>query len=426
MTLNILALNKFRRSLLIHSYIWDRNIFHLDSLLLQNQKFTPNIESFLVKDGVKAWKDISQNERVDCLLGKSETEALMDDEDLESIESDLSDTIDLAWTGSNRSIKARLLNNSGVSFDHFQNKNAMPPVRFYSFDSTRKSKERTHWSFPDDSEDPWVFYNANFATIQRVYSQKSSKDFQNSRLLLPHMQTFVSSVSNLVYDGARLLLPESIYDDIFVAVYENEPSSIISYAICSKEHSDFVTSVEKHGQNIGEAIKGSSNKLDHQHRSQLSEKNIRCESSDNPDGSLSLLASNPSDSKQYHFRFSFEDEFSFPADKVKFSVTCYFAKRFLALRKKCCPNEMDFIQSLSRCRKWSADGGKSNVYFAKSLDERFIIKQVTKTEFDAFEKFAPDYFKYLMESIQSGSPTCLAKVLGIYQVFFFISVACVL
>ncbi|KAE8716628.1 hypothetical protein F3Y22_tig00110114pilonHSYRG00473 [Hibiscus syriacus] len=77
---------------------------------------------------------------------------------------------------------------------------------------------------------------------------------------------------------------------------------------------------------------------------------------------------------------------------------------------------MDFLRSLSRCQKWSAQGGKSNVYFAKSLDERFIIKQVQKTELESFYEFAPEYFKYLTESLSSGSPTCLAKVLGIYQV----------
>jgi len=31
-------------------------------------------------------------------------------------------------------------------------------------------------------------------------------------------------------------------------------------------------------------------------------------------------------------------------------------------------------------------------------------------------KFAPDYFKYVSESICTGSPTCIAKILGIYQV----------
>jgi len=117
-----------------------------------------------------------------------------------------------------------------------------------------------------------------------------------------------------------------------------------------------------------------------------------------------------------HLTISFGDESSTAGSKLKFSVTCYFAKQFDSLRKKCCPSEVDFVRSLSRCRSWSAQGGKSNVYFAKSLDERFIIKQVTKIELDSFEDFAPKYFKYLTDSLSSGSPTCLAKILGIYQV----------
>lgn len=55
-------------------------------------------------------------------------------------------------------------------------------------------------------------------------------------------------------------------------------------------------------------------------------------------------------------------------------------------------------------------------FLQKTLDDRFIIKQVTKTELESFIKFAPGYFKYLSESIVTGSPTCLAKILGIYQV----------
>nr|GEY11266.1 putative 1-phosphatidylinositol-3-phosphate 5-kinase FAB1C [Tanacetum cinerariifolium] len=57
-------------------------------------------------------------------------------------------------------------------------------------------------------------------------------------------------------------------------------------------------------------------------------------------------------------------------------VTCYFAKKFDDLRKKCCPNEVDYMRSLPRCKGWSAQGGKSNAYLAKSLDDRFIVKGV--------------------------------------------------
>ena len=65
-------------------------------------------------------------------------------------------------------------------------------------------------------------------------------------------------------------------------------------------------------------------------------------------------------------------------------MICYFQKHFAALRKKCCPKDIDYIRSLSRCKRWNAQGGKSNVYFAKTMDERFIIKQVTRTELESF------------------------------------------
>uniref|UniRef100_A0A0D9WBK8 1-phosphatidylinositol-3-phosphate 5-kinase n=1 Tax=Leersia perrieri TaxID=77586 RepID=A0A0D9WBK8_9ORYZ len=104
------------------------------------------------------------------------------------------------------------------------------------------------------------------------------------------------------------------------------------------------------------------------------------------------------------------------APKGKYSVICVHANQFYTLRKKCCPSELAYITSLSRCKKWDAQGGKSNAFFAKTLDDRFIIKQIKKTEFESFIKFAPDYFKHVYHSLDTGSQTCLAKILGIYQV----------
>ncbi|KAG0494355.1 hypothetical protein HPP92_005349 [Vanilla planifolia] len=82
----------------------------------------------------------------------------------------------------------------------------------------------------------------------------------------------------------------------------------------------------------------------------------------------------------------------------------------------CCPSERAYISSLSRCRNWDAQGGKSKAFFAKSMDERFIIKQIKKAELDSFLKFSGDYFEHITDSLSSGSQTCLAKILGIYQV----------
>ncbi|KAF9597043.1 hypothetical protein IFM89_015198 [Coptis chinensis] len=92
---------------------------------------------------------------------------------------------------------------------------------------------------------------------------------------------------------------------------------------------------------------------------------------------------------------------------------CLYEKQFHDLR---CPCELDYISSLSRCKNWDAKGGKSGSLFVKTLDDRFVIKQIQKKEYDSFVKFAHEYFKYTDQSLNSGSQTCLAKILGIYQV----------
>ncbi|XP_020261935.1 1-phosphatidylinositol-3-phosphate 5-kinase FAB1A-like isoform X2 [Asparagus officinalis] len=104
------------------------------------------------------------------------------------------------------------------------------------------------------------------------------------------------------------------------------------------------------------------------------------------------------------------------AGKSKYSVVCIYAKLFYSLRKKCCSSEMAYIASLSHCKKWDAQGGKSKAVFEKTMDDRLIIKQIKKPEFESFLKFGPYYFKHVYESLNSGSQTCLAKILGLYQV----------
>lgn len=102
--------------------------------------------------------------------------------------------------------------------------------------------------------------------------------------------------------------------------------------------------------------------------------------------------------------------------KGKYSVVCVHSNEFRNLRKRCCPSEIDYIASLSRCKTWDAKGGKSKSLFAKTLDDRLIIKEIKRTEFDSFIKFAPAYFHHMEQSFESGNQTCLAKILGIYQV----------
>lgn len=224
--------------------------------------------------------------------------------------------------------------------------------------------------------------------------------------------------------GARLLLPVGVNDTV-IPVLDDEPTSIIAYALASPDYRAQTADepeISKEGESsVSMPLFDLVNLLSLHSLDETSSDQFRSLGSTN-DSILSVSSGSRSFkvldpllcTKALHARVSFTDEG--PHGKVKYSVTCYFAKRFEVLRRTCCPSELDFIRSLSRCKKWGAQGGKSNVFFAKTLDDRFIIKQVTKTELESFIKFAPAYFKYLSDTISTRSPTCLAKIQGIYQV----------
>lgn len=223
--------------------------------------------------------------------------------------------------------------------------------------------------------------------------------------------------------GARFFIPVG-FNDIIVPIYDDEPTSIIAYALTSPNYNAQLSDSEKSKEGLDSSISlplfDSVNLLSLSSLNEATWDSLKSygstdESISSTSGSRSSQNTDPPlSTKDLHARVSFNDES--PQGKAKYTVTCYYAKQFEALRRISCPSELDFIRSLSRCKKWGPQGGKSNVFFAKTLDDRFIIKQVTKTELESFIKFAPAYFKYLSESISSGSPTCLAKIVGIYQV----------
>lgn len=78
---------------------------------------------------------------------------------------------------------------------------------------------------------------------------------------------------------------------------------------------------------------------------------------------------------------------------------------------------ISFLTSLRNCQHWSSSGGKSNVYFAKSSDNRYIIKQITPSEKASFTEFAGDYFELMVALEQEESRiSCLARILGMFKV----------
>ncbi|KAG6599898.1 putative 1-phosphatidylinositol-3-phosphate 5-kinase FAB1C, partial [Cucurbita argyrosperma subsp. sororia] len=487
-SVDILELNRLRRSLLIHTHYWDHRLYSLDSLLkkLSNPKtdISSPLKRVLKRDSAlsddkiefgcnenihesssvhkSAGNDLQSMQKeeptaLECSKStlhqvcreeehtdEEMTAVIASIEGIPSYESTLSERIDCAWSGSEQSVtKPQAVSTlqaqeppDGATKQMSQNDNPqlrrvlMSPVRVHSFDSAIRMQERirkglhpstfqlsTIRSFHASAD-----YNSMLrdpvSSLTRAHSQVLPFETQKLNLLLSSTPSFISA--SHVPEGVRLLLPQTGNIDAVIAVYDNEPTSIIAYALNSREYDDWVANKftdNEGGRSVPRIIEDSrpstlsawqsfgALNLDYIHYGNYG--------SEDPT-TLRTLFSDPK--KSPHLRISFTDESSTSGGKVNFSVTCYFAKQFDILRKKCCPKGVDFVRSLSRCRKWSAQGGKSNVYFAKSLDERFIIKQVTRTELDSFEEFAPQYFKYLSQALNSGSPTCLAKILGIYQV----------
>jgi 1-phosphatidylinositol-3-phosphate 5-kinase len=119
-------------------------------------------------------------------------------------------------------------------------------------------------------------------------------------------------------------------------------------------------------------------------------------------------------------------KYQFQEGSANFFCKIFYAEQFDALRINCGCDER-YIQSLSRCVKWDSSGGKSKSAFLKTLgsqpiatwltvDDRLVVKQMSRYEMDAFVKFAPAYFEYMSQAFFHELPTVLAKILGFYQI----------
>lgn len=466
-TIDILLINKLRRVILFDSYAWDEYLAGAASLVRNNYSEAPrnsapkvmgrnvSIEKLgdekirsipthvassndsLLRDAeddtclnqgksfadssgkIAIPEDVGSDMPLDCWMEFDPSEGGKDNfvepsqvvktvlSESQSQATDLSDTLDAAWIGE------QTTSENGIS---------RPPSRVASANGTQILDLRLLGS-ESGLNFKGGFTNDEHTTQVQMpspsfYSLLNKNSSLNSRkhIMAEDRPVYVSSYRELEWrSGARLLLPLGI-NDLVLPVYDDEPTSIIAYALTSSEYKAQMSGSDKSKDRLDSggsfSLFDSVNLLSLNSLSDLSVDMSRSLSS--ADEQVSQLLHSSLYLKDLHARVSFTDEG--PPGKVKYSVTCYYAKEFEALRKICCPSETDFIRSLGRCRKWGAQGGKSNVFFAKSLDDRFIIKQVTKTELESFIKFGPAYFKYLTESISTKSPTSLAKILGIYQV----------
>lgn len=301
-----------------------------------------------------------------------------------------------------------------------------PEQRTKESGSGNENPSVTQQPYNSDAEDPEQWIWTPFSELRKAYR----KDLHGGSL---HKFQFINIYTPVHLSGVRkLITPEcSLHFAVgsggnVLSLVDDEISSIIACALALyKDQCDPVDVIAE--KEVREELDQATDTSYRSHNSvALSQfpSTVSLEPEGSPSTSSDELFASASDASLFldqliasdnlHPEITLVPEKS--AGKSKYSVICIYAKEFYSLRKKCCPSELAYISSLSRCKKWDAQGGKSKVFFAKTMDDRFIIKQIKKTELDSFLKFGPQYFKYLSFSLDSGSQTCLAKILGIYQV----------
>ena len=186
-----------------------------------------------------------------------------------------------------------------------------------------------------------------------------------------------------------LTASDHIFADSDIIVREDEPSSLVAFALASQDYSDKLKRFRERAK-VGERVQADERQF--------------AKSADDSSIERTLLGD-----KATHMKYQFQ------AGPSRMQCKIFYAESFDAIRQRCGVADR-FVESLSRCVKWDSKGGKTKSMFLKTLDERFVIKSLSAVETQAFLRFAPDYFDYMSKCLFHGLPSALAKMLGVYQV----------
>ncbi|OAL24137.1 hypothetical protein AYO20_10749 [Fonsecaea nubica] len=182
---------------------------------------------------------------------------------------------------------------------------------------------------------------------------------------------------------------EHIFADCDIIVREDEPSSIIAFALDSQDYTTMLHNM----QNRAPSEEMAHDFSGHDHADDMQSEVMH-----------SLLRKTGT-----HLKYQFQE------GPAKMLCKIFFAEQFDAVRRKCGVADR-FVESLSRCLKWDSKGGKTRSLFLKTLDDRFILKSLSPIETQSFLKFAPNYFQIMSEAFFHELPSVIAKMFGFYQI----------
>ncbi|KAK0233557.1 hypothetical protein IW262DRAFT_1331062 [Armillaria fumosa] len=205
--------------------------------------------------------------------------------------------------------------------------------------------------------------------------------------------------------------PEHIFRDSSMVVRTDEPTSIIALALNSPQYREMLTKsrVEKRTAREPRLTDGEAFMPDDRSIAESTSTwgvvNVDASELADPTEDLKVPSS------KLPWAISFE------SGGLTISCTVLYPEQFDALRRTydC---ERSMVESLARCVKWDASGGKSGSAFLKTRDDRFIAKELSRPELQTMETFAPAYFDYMSSAVSADRPTLLAKVFGCYKLTF--------
>ncbi|XP_018563541.1 putative 1-phosphatidylinositol 3-phosphate 5-kinase [Anoplophora glabripennis] len=297
----------------------------------------------------------------------------------------------------------------------------------YHSPSSPKSHHRTY------SDDGTVMIQSEDVNDGKKESDKKTVKNILSQLL-PSVHT-LTSISPPFGVQEHYTLP--LGTSIPIVVYENEPSSIISYTLNSVDYKKAFEdlTIKKNAEQSPSPVtkrKSNSDKEKSDDDKSLNLLGFLRNKDSKPDLVNSPLNSTNSDANQSdqtspatektedtkksrncHIDVQFQDP------NCNFFCRVYLAEKFATLRSLVLPmGEEAYVRSLSRSVQWNARGGKSGSNFSKTADDRFILKEMSKSEVQLFLESASNYFVYMHKSYTTKQPTLLGKIVGIYQIIF--------
>ncbi|KAI7866999.1 hypothetical protein BDF14DRAFT_1882111 [Spinellus fusiger] len=227
----------------------------------------------------------------------------------------------------------------------------------------------------------------------------------------PERNSFIKTITNMLAEKglgnlAPLDYPLSPLEHVFpgspIIVGEDEPSTIIAYSLSCADYLEKLQEIrDGHAETTADEIS----------LSEESERMTLDTQADSISGTGVFIERTLRSNSGNHMKYYFTD------GTTKFFCKIFFVEQFDALRRNCGCDE-SYIGSLASCCKWDSSGGKSGSIFLKTKDDRFLIKQISKYEMDAFLRFAPSYFKYMSEAFFHELPTVLCKIFGLYRIGF--------